>query len=295
MTPKPKVLWLQGITCNGNSHSFMNASDLNRLLEDFDFVHHPVFPTPFSIESVALKRVDADILVIEGALREKGFMRAGVEVYEIARHYAKRANRIICVGNCASFGGIFKESDPGKITGALFEGERKRGLLEEFAHKTINLPGCPVHPQWLSYTLRMIKNHRNIRLDNLFRPVELYGYTVHEGCLRNEYFEWKVDADSYGHKEGCLFYKQGCQGPFTHGSCNRILWNEVSSKTRAGMPCIGCTEPDFPSGRLFETKTLMSIPARLPLGVPKRAYLTLVGVAKAFSIPRLEKRKFDED
>ena len=43
-------------------------------------------------------------------------------------------------------------------------------------------------------------------------------------------------------KRVVLFYEQGCRGPMTHSSCNKILWNEVSSKTRVGMPCIGCTE-----------------------------------------------------
>jgi hydrogenase small subunit len=38
----------------------------------------------------------------------------------------------------------------------------------------------------------------------------------------------------------------------------------------------------------------MGIPHSLPLGVPKRAYLTLSGVTKAFKIERLEKDLFDE-
>ncbi|BDY12500.1 NADH-quinone oxidoreductase subunit B family protein [Hydrogenimonas cancrithermarum] len=292
---RPKVLWLQGITCNGNSHSFLNATDFGLLCEQFDFVHHPLFPTSVSLEDVASKRLDVDILIVEGAVRRTGFKRAGVEVFELIEHYGAKAEHIVCAGNCAAFGGIFRQYDPEAIGGMVFRGDKEEGVFEKFAHKTVNLPGCPLHPQWLAYTLRMFRSGREIRRDKLLRPLELYAYTVHEGCLRNEYFEWKIDAESFGRKEGCLFYEQGCQGPFTHGSCNKILWNEVSSKTRAGMPCIGCTEPDFPSSGLFETKTLMSIPARLPLDVPKRAYLTLAGMAKAFKIPRLQKRKLDED
>jgi hydrogenase small subunit len=34
----------------------------------------------------------------------------------------------------------------------------------------------------------------------------------------------------------------------------------------------------------------MGIPAKLPLGVPKRAYLSLTGVAKAFKIERFYKK-----
>ena len=40
----------------------------------------------------------------------------------------------------------------------------------------------------------------------------------------------------------------------SHSSCNKILWNDINSKTRAGMPCIGCTEVDFPRNDMFETK-----------------------------------------
>jgi hydrogenase small subunit len=57
---------------------------------------------------------------------------------------------------------------------------------------------------------------------------------------------------------------------------------------------MGCTEPTFPKQNLFTTKKNMGIPHSLPLGVPKRAYLTLSGVTKAFKIDRLEKDLFDE-
>ena len=51
----------------------------------------------------------------------------------------------------------------------------------------------------------------------------------------------------------------------THSPCNRILWNRQSSKTRAGMPCLGCTEPEFPffdlaPGTVFKTQTVMGVP-----------------------------------
>lgn len=49
----------------------------------------------------------------------------------------------------------------------------------------------------------------------------------------------------------------------------------------------GCTEPDFPRTALFETRTNMSIPRDVPFGVSKRNYLTLTGVAKTLSVPRL--------
>jgi len=289
--PRLKLLWLQGIACNGDSHSFLNAPELPQLLEQFEFIHHPLFATDYSLSDLARETVDIDILVIEGGLLKQGLLRAGVESFELIGRYPAVARHIVCVGNCASFGGLSRRIDAA-ATGAIFCSEEPEGLLASFAPKIVNLPGCPIHPQWLVYVLQMFRHGREIPLDDFHRPVELYGYTVHEGCTRNEYFEWKIDARGFGLKEGCLFYEQGCQAPFTHGSCNRILWGGVGSKTRAGMPCIGCTEPDFPSTNLFRTETLMSIPAKMPLGVPKRAYLTMTGIAKAFRIERLEKKKF---
>ena len=44
----------------------------------------------------------------------------------------------------------------------------------------------------------------------------------------------------------------------------------------------------------FKTKKNMGIPEDLPVGVSKRAYLTLAGISKAFKIDRLEKRLFDD-
>jgi hydrogenase small subunit len=81
----------------------------------------------------------------------------------------------------------------------------------------------------------------------------------------------------------------------THSSCNKILWNDTSSKTRVGMPCIGCTEVDFPKENLFETKKNMGIPAMVPLGISKRAYLSITGVAKTFTIPRLNQKLMNNE
>jgi len=102
------------------------------------------------------------------------------------------------------------------------------------------------------------------------------------------HFAYKVSATEYGQRKGCLFYDLGCRGPMTHSPCNRILWNRQSSKTRAGMPCMGCTEPEFPffdlmPGTVFKTQTLMGVPKDMPLGVDKAGYIKLTAAAKAAS------------
>ena len=291
---KLKVIWLQGITCNGNTHSFLNDPLLRSLLEKIDFLHHPLLPCAKTLKELVKKLPKSDILIFEGAYRAD-FERAGVRMEELLNALASKSKHIISLGSCASFGGMFKEADSEHISGILFDKEEQNGPLKEMRDKVITLSGCPIHPQWLSFVIEMIYAEKKIMVDEYRRPKELYGYLVHNGCLRNEYFEWKVDSDSFGTKEGCLYYAQGCQGPYTHGSCNKILWNEVSSKTRAGMPCVGCTEPSFPKFGLFTTKTYMSIPAEMPLGIPKRSYLALSGAAKSFHIKRLEGKLIDDN
>jgi len=292
---KPKLLWLQSITCNGNTHSFLNHPDLFSILSHFELVHHPVLESDYSMEDLLAGTIPCDLLILEGSFIEEGYLKGGIEVSSLIEKYADKAKQIISVGTCATFGGIFKQKDPEHISGFCFDLEEKTVRYEVYAPKLISLPGCPIHPQWLSYVLLMIANKREITLDKLHRPVELYGYTVHTGCTRNEYFEWKIDAKHFGLKEGCLFYEQGCQGPYTRGSCNKILWNDTSSKTRVGTPCFGCTEPNYPQDSLFRSKTNMGIPATMPLGVPRRAYLTLTGVVKSFKIKRFTERLLEYD
>ncbi len=290
---KCKLLWIQGLTCNGNTHSFLNYASMERFLEEFCFVHHPAIETPYTLEEVCARYIETDILIIEGAISEH-FSRGGYPFVEILMRYAPRVKKIVTLGTCATFGGIFRESPGYGAGGLLFRQEERSGRFEAYADKVVSLSGCPVHPDLLADTLYMIKEKLKIPLDTFHRPSSFFAWTVHNGCTRNEYFEYKVDNHRFGEKEGCMFYDHGCQAPYTRGSCNKILWNGVNSKTRSGEPCHGCTEPTFPRRNFYTTKKNMGIPQYLPLDVPKRAYLTLSGVTKAFKIRRLEKRLFDE-
>ncbi len=289
---KPSIIWFQGLTCNGNTHSFLNLENLEKLLDKFELLSHPVLPSTQDFKTITDCTLICDIFIFEGTY-DPLMKRNDVLVSNIIEHYSKYAKYIIAAGSCASFGGIFRSSAPQRNSGILFVEQEKSGPLLSYERKVINISGCPLHPQWLSYTLNMIEKGNDIEVDSLHRPIELYSNLAHHGCTKNEYFEWKVDTENFGEKEGCLFYKQGCRAPMTHASCNKILWNEVSSKTRVGTPCFGCTEPNFPRSNLFSTKTNMSIPEDVPLGVPKRNYLTITGIAKTFHIKRLEGKLID--
>lgn len=292
---KSSIIWLQGLTCNGNSHSFLNYPYMESFASSFNILFHPLLLGDASFDEI-LECDDAfDFLILEGALtRDSSLLqRFNRPFSEVLDRLASRAKYIICAGSCASFGGIFRLKDETKISGALFNGKSKGGYWSE-KKNVVNIPGCPLHPQWLVETLFLLKKDKKILLDEFLRPKEIFSYLVHHGCLRNEYFEWKVDSKQLGEKEGCLFYEHGCQGPMTHSNCNKILWNSVSSKTRAGSPCLGCTEFDFPKKALFETHTNMSLP-QTPFGISKRAYYSLAGIAKSFKIERLERKLIDEN
>ncbi len=289
MKPKIRILWLSGISCNGNTHSFLNYHHLEHFLNNFEFIYHPIIDAPFFLEDIVKNSIPCDILLIEGAISSE-CLKADVPITEIINNYALIVKKIITVGTCATFGGVFKEQSFIDTAGLHFLKDKEIKTFEHIKEKTISISGCPIHPELLAETLYAIKNEIEPKLDNYLRPKEYFAYTIHNGCTRNEYFEYKIDNHHFGEKEGCMFYEHGCQGPFTNGSCNKILWNEINSKTRAGIPCMGCTEPTFPKNDLFNTKRNMGIPQHLPLGVNKRAYLTLAGIAKAFTIDRLEKK-----
>ncbi|WP_373036687.1 hydrogenase [Sulfurimonas sp.] len=293
MNNKVRVLWLSSIACNGNTHSFLNYPYMEQFLEDFEFIYHPIIDSKYSLKEIVTDDIACDILLIEGSISSE-FKRADVSVVEIIKKYANIVKKIVTVGTCATFGGIFRDSDYKDTTGLHFDKDKRVDNFEQLVEKTISVSGCPVHPETLVNTMYAIKKSVDLQLDDFLRPKEFYAYTVHNGCTRNEYFEYKVDNHKFGELEGCMFYDHGCQAPFTHASCNKTLWNEVNSKTRAGMPCVGCTEPAFPKENLFGTKKNMGIPQDLPIGVGKRTYLTLAGITKAFTIDRLEKKLFDD-
>lgn len=292
---KPTIVWFCAITCNGNTHSLLssNSNRFEQFLDSFELIFHPSLVVDKTLEDILNSKEKIDFLLVEGAIssNEKFFTISNDTTLNHLNNLASKSKYIISVGSCASYGGVhakFEESS--KIAGVLdFLDEKIKANL---SHEIVNLTGCPVHPEWILQTLFTLKTFSKIALDEQNRPKELYSNLAHHGCTRNEYFEWKVEGD-FGQKEGCLFYNQGCRGPMTHSSCNKILWNEVSSKTRVGMPCIGCTEFDFPKDDMLETKKHMGIPFEVPTGISKRAYFTISGVAKSFTIDRLHKKLMD--
>jgi NiFe hydrogenase small subunit HydA len=258
MKQKTTLLWLTTIACNGNAHSFLNYPQLELFMDNFEFIYHPIIDSSYTLDDIITKNINCDILLIEGAISYE-YKKANEPIVNIINKYSSKVQKILTVGTCATFGGIFRQSEYKNTTGLHFDEDKQTSQFNSIKDKTISISGCPIHPEILVNTLFSIKHKLTINLDKYLRPKEYFAYTVHNGCTRNEYFEYKVDNHKFGEKEGCMFYDHGCQAPFTHGSCNKILWNEVNSKTRIGSPCMGCTEPTFPKNDLFKTKKNMGI------------------------------------
>lgn len=282
---KKRLVWICGVTCNGNTHSFLSLDSgmLGQFFSLVEIVYHPTLTIDTTIDDILNDKSKIDFLVLEGAIPLSKWNFEGHPFLKIFEKLLLKTEKLITLGTCATYGGVHAQANDHVVGWDRYKKLLKPLVLSKIEH--LALPGCPAHPSWFVSSV-LLSCTQNVECDEENRPLFLFGTTPHEGCTRGEYFEWKIDGNIWGEK-GCLFYSHGCQGPMTKAPCNEILWNGVSSKTRAGMPCIGCTEKEFPRMGLFTTQKHMGLPARLPLGVSKKAYFSLAGVAKTFTHGRL--------
>ncbi len=214
---------------------------------------------------------------------------------DIIAGLARRAKYVVAVGTCASYGGVGADGEV-EACGVQFHKWQRGGLLgENFTSQSglpvINLPGCPCHCDVIVDLLGELVAGRPVELNEYQMPEAWYNLLVHQGCTRNEYHEYRVEEQGFGEK-GCLFFHMGCHGPLAYGPCNKVLWNRRSSKTRVGVPCFGCTRPDFPQPyAFFDTENIEGIPIQLPDGVDRAHYLAYKGMAAAAAPQRLKDRK----
>jgi len=304
------LYWLQSGGCSGDSMSLLTC-DCNIFdffeINNINILWHPsLSTTSFTqhqkiLNDIESDDIDLDILCVEGNVVTgpdgsgmfDTFM--GKPKKDLIAKLALKAKYVIAVGTCASFGGFGSHDNEMGGIGLQFHHEKKGGFLgEEFQSRSgypvINLPGCPIHPKALITLLEEIISNVKIDLTELNSIDEIYNFTVHQGCTRNEYHEYKVEEKEFGER-GCMFFHLGCKGPTTNSACNKYLWNEVNSKTRAGVPCFGCARPDFPqSTPFFETPNIVGTPIELPKGVDRAHYLAYKDMAAAAAPKRLKDR-----
>ncbi len=305
------LFWLQGGGCSGDSMALLNLEGPNLFAQleyiGIELLWHPSLShgTPRQYDELLAALLAGerplDILCLEGAvIRGPG----GTGMYDTHRRRPKkdliaalahRARYVVAVGTCASFGGVGGDGDV-EATGLQYRKRQKGGFLgADFTSgaglPVINLPGCPCHPEIVVRMLASLEGHWALPLNEFNSPLQWYGMLVHQGCIRNEYHEYRVEETDFG-RRGCLFFHLGCQGPLTHGPCNKLRWNNRNSKTSAGVPCLGCTDPEFPKQHpFFKTRNIAGIPYDLPEGVDRAHYLAYKGMAAAAAPERLLARK----
>ena len=250
----PKVLWLQGSACTGCSVSFLNristtapltAGDV--LINSINLVYHPNLMSLAGDSAVAeLEKVyqaGGYIAAFEGGVPTKfggnacwAWSKGGQDVtfQQAVTTLASRAAAILCIGTCSAFGGI--PAAPPNPTGV-------KSVKAVTGKTTINIAGCPPHPDWVVWVVAQLLLGKTITLDSYGRPTTLFtGKKVHDLCPRKGTHE----ADTFGIDRQCL-KDLGCRGPETKANCPQGLWNGgVNWCIDANAPCLGCTNPNFP-------------------------------------------------
>jgi hydrogenase small subunit len=241
----PTVIWLQGSGCTGCSMSFLNrissaapATAADVLINSINLAYHPnlmaVAGQAAAAAAAAAYSQGGYVLAVEGGVPTAFGGRAcwawtynGVDVtfQQAVTDLASRAAAILSVGTCAAFGGIpATGSNPTQV----------KSVSAVTGKKTINIAGCPPHPDWIVYPIAQLLLNKTIPVDQSGRPTALYGETVHSHCPRNH------------DPKKCLAPK-GCRGPGTYANCPTNLWNNrVNWCVNANAPCYSCTEPAFP-------------------------------------------------
>ncbi len=260
------VLWLQGQACSGCSISLLNSESpspadlLTRYLSLY--FHHTLSAATGVAARKVLEQSIADertVLVVEGSV-PAGMPKActlGDETFnELLIRAAKGAQAVVCVGACASFGGI--PAAQGNPTGAL---DVPTFLQQAGIEKpVINLPGCPTHPAWSVGTILHLLRGSLPELDELHRPKAYYNELLHDQCPLFAKYQIQEFARLPG-EDGCLF-KLGCQGAITKADCSMRGWNGgVNWCVRTRGVCVGCARPefardrDYPFYRIHESAT----------------------------------------
>jgi hydrogenase small subunit len=156
-----------------------------------------------------------------------------VTALEAVQTLAPGAAYLLGIGTCASFGGI---PSGGPNTTQI------KSLAGATGRATINIPGCPTHPDWVVGTIAQLLAGTVPALDSSMRPSSLFSSTVHSRCPRNDGDE----TSSFGVDGACL-RDLGCKGPRTRSDCPSRKWNSgVNWCIGANALCLGCTENGFP-------------------------------------------------
>jgi hydrogenase small subunit len=246
---RPKVVWLHFASDTGCTESFIKSdtpstADLVLDILSVDYHESIMAAAGKQADEILAKAVAAKdyICIVEGGIPTvPGHgMIGGREMLDIAKEVCGNAKYVIAVGSCAVDGGVPAAApNPSKILG-VEEALNMKG-------KVINIPCCPVNPEWLVATAVYVLTTGKVPdLDRYGRPLMFFGRNIHDNCPRRTHFDGGRFVDVFGSIEeakGYCLYKVGCKGPATWSECPKTRWNSKQSWCiEIGGLCIGCAE-----------------------------------------------------
>ncbi|HKI50254.1 MAG TPA: iron hydrogenase, partial [Desulfobacteria bacterium] len=163
----PPIIWLNGANCTGctvslanlfsNSDGTSNVADL--LINTINLAFHPnlmgaagdlaVTELRNATQGGFVLAVDGGVPTAYGGRTCMLWTENGREVtaLEAIQELAPKAAAVLAIGTCASFGGM-PGGDPNP-TGV-------RSVSQISGVSTINIPGCPSHPDWVVGTIAQL-------------------------------------------------------------------------------------------------------------------------------------------
>ncbi|OGP58934.1 MAG: oxidoreductase, partial [Deltaproteobacteria bacterium RBG_13_49_15] len=234
---RPPVVWLHFAECTGCSEAVLRSQypyidDL--VLEVLSLEYHETVMAAAGQQAedqlhATVKKYEGKYLcVVEGAIGTRfngGYGKiSGRTFMEIGKEVCSKAAAVICIGTCATFGGIqAAKPNPGGY----------KGVGEALGIKPVNISGCPPNPvNFVGTVVNYLLLGKLPELDNLGRPLFAYAKTIHDQCPRRSHFENNEFVTEFGSKEaamGYCLYKMGCRGPETYNNCPIAKFNDGTS------------------------------------------------------------------
>lgn len=285
------VIWVEYQSCSGDSEAFLRSNHPTAgdiildviSLEYSEVVMAAAGHLAEEAKHQAMEKYKGQyVLIVEGSIpkADGGVYCAtgGQSAVDSCTELVKNAAATICVGSCASFGGIPAAAP--NPTGAVSVMNLVPGA------PVVNLPGCPVNAQNLSATIVHFLTFGKLpATDSLGRPKFAYGKRIHDNCERRSHFDAGQYAEAFGdpgHRQGHCLYKLGCKGPETFHNCPTIRYNGgVSWPIMSGHGCIGCSEPQFWDTMSPFYRRLPNVPG---FGVEATADKIGIGLAAATAV-----------
>lgn len=260
---KPTVIWINASNCTGCTVSLANrvatsapvdVADL--LINHINLAFHPNLmgaAGDLAVSQLVKAEAGPFVLAVEGGIptafggrtcyvySEKysdptapgGVSWRDVTALEAVQRLAPKAMAILSIGTCASFGGV---------CGAAPNPTASRSVKTVTNKTTINISGCPTHPDWIVGVIANLIAGVSVPLDSVGRPTAFFSSRVHERCPRRE-LDW---ATTFG-RDGLCLRGLGCKGPVTRADCPTRKWNKGTNWcVGANAICLGCTESGFP-------------------------------------------------